>query len=281
LKRLTFVLAAAATLAVLPAYASANAPRIAPWSAPRASIPGLVTPGTITFGTNFGYPPMEYFAGQGGAIQTGADVEIGQGIVSRLHLKAFFFNVTDFGVIITGLTVSHRWDVILSSLNETPARAKVLNFVPYMNVGQSILVRKGNPENIHVLADLSGKSVAAQVNTVEVDSVRIENKTLLARHKAPITLATFPEDTTATQGLATGRFDAVLDDYPVAVYDAKVRPTIFQVTGQQFGATPYAMAFRKSDTTLLSAVAGALQAMRKDGSYAKILKKYNLSQAAY
>ncbi len=280
MKRLTFVLAAAATLAVLPAYASANAPRVAPRSAPAASIPGLVTPGTITFGTNFGYPPMEYFAGQGGTIQTGADVEIGQGIASRLHLKAFFFNVTDFGVIITGLQ-THRWDVILSSLNETPARAKVLNFVPYMNVGQSILVRKGNPENIHILADLSGKSVAAQVNTVEVDSVRIENKTLLAQHKAPITLATFPEDTTATQGLATGRFDAVLDDYPVAVYDAKVRPAIFQVTGQQFGATPYAMAFRKSDTTLQTAVAGALQAMRKDGSYAKILKKYNLSQAAY
>jgi len=63
LKRLTLVLAAAATLSVLPAYASANAPRLAPRLAPHASIPGLVTPGTITFGANFGYPPMEYFAG--------------------------------------------------------------------------------------------------------------------------------------------------------------------------------------------------------------------------
>ncbi len=53
-KRLSLVLAlvaALAALAVLPARVSATTPA--------ASIPGLKTPGTLTFGTNFGYPPME------------------------------------------------------------------------------------------------------------------------------------------------------------------------------------------------------------------------------
>jgi len=188
--------------------------------------------------------------------------------------------VTDFGVIITGLQ-SHRWDVILSSLGVTPARAKVLNFVPYMNVGQSILVRAGNPEHILTISDLSGKSVGMQIGTTEEASAKAENQVLVSQHKALITISTFPEDTTAVQGLTSGRFDAVLDDYTVASYYAKLRPNLLQVTGKQFGATPYAMAFRKSDTVLQTAVAGALQAMRKDGSYAKILKKYDLSQAAY
>ncbi len=164
--------------------------------------------------------------------------------------------MTDFGIIVTGLQ-SHRWDVILSSLGVTPARAKVVNFVPYMNVGQSILVRAGKPEHIFTIADLSGKSIGVQVGTTEEASAKTENQALMSQHKAPINVSTFPEDTTAVQGLATGRFSAVLDDYTVASYYAKLRPGLLQVTGKQFGATPYAMAFRKSDTALRSAVAGA------------------------
>lgn len=246
---------------------------------PAASIPGLRTSGTITFGTNFGYPPMEYFAGQNGTIQTGADVDLGTKIAARLHLKAAFVNVTDFGVIFTGLQ-SHRWDVIISSVNETPSRAKLYNFVPYMNVGQSILVRKGNPEHISTVADLSGKNVSVQTSTTEADTLTAENKTLNAQHKTPINVAAFAEDTTAVQGLVTGRYVAVLEDYPVVVYHATQQPALFQQAGKQFAATPYAVTFRKSDTVLRAQVAAALQSLRKDGTYKAILKKYGLSQAS-
>src|SRR5581483_8924161 len=134
-----------------------------------ASIPGLKTPGTLTFGTNFGYPPMEMYTGAGANIPTGADVELGQQIAARLHLKVVFINVTDFGTIIPGLN-AHRWDIVLSSMNVTPDRAKLVNFVKYMNVGQSILVRAGNPLHIQTLADLSGKKVAVQNATTEAAS---------------------------------------------------------------------------------------------------------------
>ena len=271
MKRMTLVLALAATIAVLPARVSA--------SAPHASIPGLKTPGTITFGTNFPYPPMEYFTGENATIPTGADVDLGKAIASQLHLKATFFDVTDFGVIITGLR-AHRWDVILSSMNVTPDRAKSVNFITYANVGQSILVRKGNPEHISTLADLSGKAVAVQAATTEVDSVNAENVILARHHKPKIILSTFPQDSTAVQGLATGRFVAILEDYPVATYNATQRPTVFQIAGKQFATAPYGMAFRKSDTMLMAAVKGAFQTLRKNGTYARIFKKYGLSQAA-
>jgi len=267
-------LALSTVLIALPARAGAAAPA----APPAASIPGLRTPGTLTFGTNFGYPPMEMFSGVAADVPTGADVDLGKAIAAKLRLKPSFFNVTDFGVILTGLQ-THRWDVILSSLNITPSRQKSFNFVAYANVGQSILVRKGNPEHIRGIADLSGKSVAAQAATVEVDSVKAQNVVLASKHKAQIKLSVFPEDTTAIQGLATGRFDAVLDDYPVAVYNATKHPTVYQIAGQQFAPAPYGMAFRKSDGALLSAVKGAFNALRKDGAYAKIMDKYGLGQA--
>ncbi len=267
-------LALSTALIALPARAGAAAPA----AATAASIPGLKTPGTLTFGTNFGYPPMEIFANGDPSKPTGADVELGMAIAAKLHLTPSFFNVTNFGVIITGLQ-SRRWDIILSSLNITPGREKTMNFIPYANVGQSILVRKGNPEHIMGLSDLSGKSVAVQTSTVEVDSINAQNKVLLSKHKAQIKLSVFPEDTTGIQGLATGRFDAVVTDYTVAVYNATKRSNVFQLAGQQFAPAPYGMAFRKSDKALLSAVNGAFNALRKNGAYAKIMTKYGLGQA--
>lgn len=270
MKRWTLVLALAASLAVLPAHVSAKAPH--------ASIPGLKTPGTLTFGTNFGYPPMEMYTGAGADVPTGADVDLGKEIAKRLHLNVTFVNVTDFGTIIAGLQ-ARRWDVILSSMNVTPARSKVVNFIAYASVGQSIVVRKGNPDHIQTLADLSGKNVAVQIGTTEADAVAAENKILAKQHKPQINLKTFPEDTTALQGVQQGRFVADLEDYPVAVYNATTLPKVYQIAGKQFGTAPYGMAFRKSDSALRMAVNGVFQQMRKDGTYVKIFKKWHLSQA--
>src|SRR5436305_1868920 len=102
MKRLSFVLALATLMLALPAHASADAPA--------ASIPGLRTPGTITYGTNFGYPPMEMLTGPNANIRTGADVDLGKQIAGRLHLRSSFVNVTDFSVMVPGLQ-AHRWDV--------------------------------------------------------------------------------------------------------------------------------------------------------------------------
>ena len=271
MKRLTLVLALAAAIMVLPAHASATSPA--------ASIPGLKTPGNIIFGINFPYPPMEYFTGDNADIPTGADVEISRDIASMLHLKWSYFNVQDFGTIFAGLQ-SHRYDAIISSLSETPDRAKVVNFVPYANVGQSILVRKGNPLHIHTVADLSGQKVGVQSGTTELDTLNAENVILAKKHKPLIQIFKFPQDATDVLGLHTGRFVAIMEDYPVAAYNATQQPSIFQVTGQQIGATPYAMAFRKQDTVLRDDVSKALATLRKNGTYMKILKKYGLSQAA-
>lgn len=271
MKRWTLVLALAAALAALPAHVSANAPY--------ASIPGLKTPGTLTFGTNFGYPPMEMYSGAGANVPTGADVDFGKEIARRLHLKVTFVNVTDFSTIVPGLQ-AHRWDVILSSLNVTPDRAKKVNFISYMNVGQSIVVRMGNPQHIETLADLSGKNVAVQVATTEAASVDAENKILAKQHKPLINLKTFPEDTTALQGVQQGRFVADLEDYPVAVYSATHFSRFFQIAGKQFATAPYGMAFRKSDSVLMMDVNRVFQQMRKDGTYMTILKRWGLTQAS-
>jgi polar amino acid transport system substrate-binding protein len=273
MKRVHFIVAALVIAATLPFGSAAHG--AAPVPAPK----GLKVAGTLTIGTNFGYPPMEEYSGPNANIPAGADIDLGRALAAKMGLQANFLNVEDFGTIIVGLN-SHRYDIIMSSMNVSPARAKLVNFVPYFLAGQSIVVAKGNPKHIQTLADLSGMVVTIQAGTTEVDAANAENARLKAAGKPQLIIKTFEEDPIALQQVATGRAVAELTDYPVAVYDTTQFPTRYQIAGQQYAALPYGIAIRKSDPSILSAIQTAFKLVQKDGEYMSILKKYHLEQGA-
>jgi polar amino acid transport system substrate-binding protein len=273
MKRIHVLVAILAIAATLPFGSTVHG--AAPVPAPK----GLKAPGTLTIGTNFGYPPMEEYSGPNANVPDGADIALGRALAATMGLQANFVNVEDFGTIIVGLN-SHRYDIIMSSMNVTPDRAKLVNFVPYFLAGQSIVVAKGNPKHIQTLADLSGMVVTTQAGTTEVNAANAENAKLKAAGKPQIILKTFEEDPVALQQVATGRAVAELTDFPVAVYDTTQFPSRYQIAGQQYAALPYGIAIRKSDPSILTAVQAAFNLIRKDGQYLSILKKYHLAQGA-
>jgi polar amino acid transport system substrate-binding protein len=73
-----------------------------------------------------------------------------------------------------------------------------------------------------------------------------------------------------------GRAVADLQDYPVATYNARTSGggNDFEVVGEQIQAGPLGMAVSKRDTGLRDALQKALQATIDDGSYAKLIAKY-------
>jgi polar amino acid transport system substrate-binding protein len=273
MKRMRLAIAALAIISILPI--SSVVQGAAPVTAPS----GLKSSGTLTIGTNFGYPPMEDFTGSSANVPYGADIDLGRALAAKMGLKATFLNITDFGTIIVGLQ-QHKFDIIMSSMNVTPARSKTVNFVPYFLAGQSIVVKKGNPKHIQTLADLSGQAVSMQSGTTEVTAAEAENTKLKAAGKAEIVIKTYSEDPVALQQVALGRVTAELTDYPVAVYDSTHFATRYQIAGKQFAALPYGIAIRKTDPSILKAVSAAFKAVQKDGEYLAILKKYQLQQGA-
>jgi polar amino acid transport system substrate-binding protein len=55
------------------------------------------------------------------------------------------------------------------------------------------------------------------------------------------------------------------------------RPDSFQIAGPQFETkTQIGMAVRKGDTAMKQALEQAIQVVVKDGTYDRLLKKYNL-----
>jgi polar amino acid transport system substrate-binding protein len=271
-------LPALAVLAVtLAACGGGAATTTSPSPSVSASPQGIKTPtnlvkaGTLTFLSDTTYPPQESIDPATNKA-VGFDVDVANAIAAKMSLTATI-QTADFSTIIDGL-LAKKGDAIISAMSITPERSKKVAFVGYFSAGQSILVRKGNPENITKLADLCGKKVAVQVTTTEQDTLNAENTGDCKSNK--ISISTFPTDTDAVQKLKIGAVDAAMDDSPVAAYYVTQDPASFDLGGTPVQSAPEGIAVDPKNTEVLTAVQQAMLAIFNDGTYHKLLVKWNL-----
>ncbi len=261
---------------------------------PVASVPAdsLAQKGHLLICTDFPYPPQEFFDDNGNP--QGLDIDIGNEIANRLGLKVQYVNSV-FDTIIAAVT-SGKCDIILSAQNITAERSKQISQIPYFEAGQSMVVAKGNPQNINTTTDLCGKSVAAESGTTEADYIQgtgdYQDKGLTqactAAGKPAITLVVTQKDTDALQQLQSGKVAVYFADSPVAGYYTVQHPDQFQVVGQIMEpiAEGIGVPCGQDDCTnaplspVGQAVQTALKSMMADGTYTKLLDKYNLGSSA-
>jgi polar amino acid transport system substrate-binding protein len=235
--------------------------------------------GKLVFCSDITYPPEEFYK-KGTTTPQGSDIEIGQDIARRMGVTARFDN-TGFEAIIAAL-LAKKCDLIISGMNDTAERRKQVDFVDYITVGQSYMIRKGNPEKIAGVSDLAGKKASVEVGTTNKDYLDLQSKKLKSQGKAGIDVVTFPKDTDAANALKTGRVDAYFGDTPVVLYYIEQDPSSFEITKEPEIVNPFpvGMAVRKQDAELKAAVSKAVDAMYADGAMKKILAKWKLSAAA-
>ena len=229
---------------------------------------------TIVFCSDTTYPPMESLQG-GKAV--GADVDIANAL-AKLQGANAQIKVTGFDVIIQAL-LHKKCDAIISSMTDTAARAKQVDFADYVTVGMSLMVKKGNPSKITNLNSLSGKSVAVEAATTEKDTLDALNKTLSKQGKPSVTIKIYPADTNAAAALLAGKVDAYFADATPVLYYIKQSGGKFQTAGGQIQAAPEGIATRKGDP-LGAKIASAIQALYHSGQMKTILAKWQASQFA-
>jgi len=229
--------------------------------------------GKFTVASDLSYAPME-FVKEGTNTAIGADVDIANCIAQAWGVNADIQN-TPFDAIIPALT-SKKADVIMSSMTANDERKKQVDFVEYFTAGSGILVKKGNPEKVKTIADLCGKKVAIQVGTVQIDEAEGQNGKCGDKK---ISVQTFEQNTDTIPAVRTGRADAALMDFPVAIYGAaKVKGT--EVVGEQYDTGNYGIAVRKDDGDVKTALEAAVKAMKEKGKYDAILKYWGLEAGA-
>ena len=240
-----------------------------------ASLPKAIRDaGKLTVGSDVAYPPVE-FNDTDGKTAIGIDPDIAKAIGDKLGVKLVFVNGT-FDGLISQLTNSKRIDLIMSAMSDNKKRQATVDFVDYFSAGTSIIVKKGNPAKINGLDDFCGKTIAIQRGTTQ-DDVAEAQKTKCGSKK--LTILKFDTDPESLLQVKNDRAAADMNDFPVAAYTAQKQPG-FEVTGEQLGAGPYGIGVRKSDTALRDALKAAVQAIIDDGTYGKILEKWDVSKGA-
>ena len=238
------------------------------------AVPARQAAGTMTFCSDITYPPEEFYNGSKPA---GSDIDIGTEVAKRLGKSAKFSN-TGFDGIIAAL-LAKKCDAVISGMNDTPERRKQVTFVDYIRVGQSLMVKSGNPKHISSLVSLSGKTVSVEVGTTNKDFLDATSKKLKAAGKQTIKVQAFPKDTDAAAALKTGRVDAYFGDSPVVAYYIG-KDKSFAFAGAPVNPIPVGIALRKSDTALKAGVRRAILRMYADGTMRRILAKWKMSATA-
>lgn len=242
---------------------------------PTVSPPGdLITPGTLTVGSDTTYAPQEFIDTATGQAK-GFDVDLITAIAQRMGLQAKIVT-TKFDTIVDD-EVARRFDVVISALFITPERQKKVDFVPYFKAGESLLVQAGNPLNIKSLADLCGRNAGVQTGTAEQDELKAASDACVKASKPAINVTVLQDQTAVIQLLANHRVVATYQDTPVTDYYNKLNPGQFIVGGVVVAAITEGIVVRKGDTSMFNAIQTAFNQLKADGTYHSLILKWGLT----
>jgi polar amino acid transport system substrate-binding protein len=238
--------------------------------------PEVASDGRLVVGTDATYAPNEFTAPDGQTI-VGMDVELGTAIAAKLGLRAEFQN-SAFDGILSGLSAGkYEWG--MSSFTINKERVQTVDMVSYFDVGTKAAVLKGNPNQVN-LDNLCGLAVAVQKGSVQVDDVTARNEKCQTEGHQPINITQLQAQTDVNLALTTKRVVAMLADAPVVNYLISQTNGQVEALGGQYQAAPYGIALRKGQGEFAKAVQGAVQALIDDGTYGKIVDKWNGADSA-
>jgi polar amino acid transport system substrate-binding protein len=250
---------AASLLAAVPSALRAQ-PKIAP--------PNIIKAGTLVMSINPTLPPLQ-FVDDKGQLQ-GMRVELANECCKRLGLAPEYIR-TEFATMIPGLAAK-RWDMINTGIFWTEERSKLMYMVPYEQAAISFLAAKGNPLGLKTIDDLAGKRVSVELGGIEERRTREVNDIVTKKGLKPVTVMTFNNFAEAFQALKAGQSDAATCIDATAMFMQQRGDFTRAISG----VFPQTACFAFANKPLADAVVGALDALRKDGFYDKLLDQYGV-----
>lgn len=234
---------------------------------------GLVEPGALTYGVAATFAPFEF---QKDGQLTGFDIDMIAALGKKLNATPKPMNM-EFKGLIPALQGS-RIDIINSAMYINPARSEQVDFVPYLKIGNMVMVLAGNPAKITGRDDsLCGKSIAVTLGGIQESQARADDKRCADKGLPAVKVMTFPTAQDAALTLRQGRADAYYDSTPGTAELLQKMPGLFETTGAEFESnTSIGMATRKGDTAMQDALKAALKEIVADGTYAALIKKWSL-----
>ncbi len=247
-------------------------------AAAAAMLPAKVaSAGSLSVATNAPYQPFIDFVVEGkqDAFQ-GLDYDLLQAIGGKLGIKAPFTQ-QPFDGLVPGLQAG-KYDAIVGGITDNKERQQVATFVDYSASGTGILVLAGNPQGVMTLNDLCGTKVAVQKAAKQVQLLKAFSKQDCAGKAIDVT--EYPQNTDALNALLAGQSASFVATKvnlvdlasktggKVEVIDDPAAPNGYQ-------ASPNGIGVLKARADLATAIQAGLQSLMDDGTYTKIMAKWD------
>ncbi|WP_413739070.1 ABC transporter substrate-binding protein [Sodalis sp. RH21] len=225
----------------------------------------------IRFGTDATFPPFEYKAADGSL--RGFDIDLGNAICTHLKVKCVWVE-NGFDGLIPALH-ARKFDAIISSLSITDERKKAINFSDKLFNTPAYLVAPKNSGLKPTADSLRGKRLGVQQGSV------FESYARKHWQSQGVELVSYPSAEAVYADLVVGRLDATLDDATVVTEALLNKPqgkdfslVDPQVKDDAIFGPGTGIGLRKQDDKLLEQLNGAIAAIRGDGTYDQLAKKY-------
>lgn len=220
----------------------------------------------IIVGLDDTFAPMG-FRDENGEL-TGVDVELANAVSEELGIP-FEFQPIDWSMKETELN-NGTVDLLWNGYTITEERKQVVSFTdPYLENRQIVVTMADS--DINSIADLAGKTVAAQDMSSAIDAIegKPEVKDTFAE------LVTFETNDQCLRDLEAGRSDAVVaDEVLVKYYISQKGAEKYKILDEDFGEEEYGIGARKDDTALVEAINKAMDSLKEKGTTKEIGEKW-------
>ena len=220
-------------------------------------------------------PPYASIDANGNA--EGVLVDIIQAAFGSLGVENVEPVVVDWGAMIPGLQ-ANRYDMIAAGLYINPKRCKAIAFSePDICGGAALLVKKGNPDGLHSVADL-----AANADLKVVSCPGCEETDILVEAGVDTSRIVNSNDLIDSFSLiSTGRSDvsiAQMSSFVSLMQKVPDAADNFELVGPlpDVDINCSGMGFRHADSDLRDAYNAGLKNIQESGEFGRILESYEL-----
>ncbi len=228
--------------------------------------------GKIIAGSDLTFFPYEYMENNQPA---GFDVELLNGLAEVIGRKAENID-TRFPNLITGLQ-GGRFDILNSSMYITAERVKVIDMIPYLKSGESILALKGSDYQPKRAEDFCGHKIGSMGATSWLQQLRkLSDEYCVKNGLKPIMLSEYTTDPQTTQALLAHAVEAQITDAAVARGAVEKLGNRIVISSDTL-LYPVLNGFgvKKGNSEVKQAITDAIATFSKTEKYAALLKKYH------
>jgi glutamate transport system substrate-binding protein len=255
---------AATTAAGAATTAAGAATTAAPAMSGESTVAKIKAKGKIVIGTKFDQPLFGLKNPTTNEVD-GFDAEIGRLLAKKIFgddIKGKVEFVETTSKVREEAIEQGKVDLVIATYTINAARKERVGFAgPYYTAGQDLLVKKGDT-SITGVESLDGKKVCSVQGSTSLKNLA---------EKAPKADAsiTFDKYSLCVEALLDGRVNAVTTDNVILLGFVADNADKVQLVGKPFTQEPYGVGVKKDDKDFRGWVNDQLEAMAKDGSYAK------------